>query len=125
MLANPFTPGSSSSDDQEVLSSQWTTLEEGLRQSQLRGMQAVERKFGQVEAIYKDIHGEALTQQPAIDSIEAETLRTALLTGETVEELKKAKAKRDRRMRLKIICVSVFFFVLIIWLLLVVGLPRK
>lgn len=122
---NPFTPPSSSDSESGggILSA--PTLEEGLRQAQLRGMQSVERKFGQVEAIYRSIHGEAVSQQAAVESVEAETLKTSLLTGDAVEELKKAKAKRDRRLRLKLYCIGIFLFVLVIWLLLVVGLPHN
>ena len=100
------------------------TLEEGLRRSQLRSMQSVNRKFGEVESIYKQIHGEALSQQGAIDTVEANTLKTALLTGETVNELQNAKEKRDKRIKFRLFCVGFFLLILVIWLGLVIGLRR-
>lgn len=100
------------------------TLEEGLRRSQLRSMQSVNRKFGEVEEVYRQIHGEALSQQGAIDTVEANTLKTALLTGETVAELQKAKEKKDRRLKTRLFCVGLFLLVLLVWLGLVIGLRR-
>lgn len=88
-------------------------------------MKAIEKKFIEVESIYRNIHGEAVSQQGAIESIEDQTLKTALLTGETADELRKAKAKKDRRLRMRIYCISIFLFVLALWLLLVVGLPHN
>ena len=128
-ILNPFTPASCTSSvdsegHQDILSSN-VTLEEGLRRSQLRGMKAIEKKFIEVESIYRNIHGEAVSQQGAIESIEDQTLKTALLTGETADELRKAKAKKDRRLRMRIYCISIFLFVLALWLLLVVGLPHN
>lgn len=120
---NPFTPPSSTDSAADILSPQFT-LEEGLAKSQLRGMQSVNKKFGQVEQLYKDLHGEAASQQEAIDIVEASTLKTALLTGETTEELKKFKKAKDRKLRTRIFCVGIFLLILIIWLLLVVGVPR-
>jgi t-SNARE complex subunit (syntaxin) len=101
------------------------TLEEGLRRSQLKSMQAVNKEFAEVESIYRQIHGEAVSQQGAISSIEESTLKTALLTGDAVEELKKAKKAKDRRLRFRIICVAVFILALVVWLFLVLGLRRE
>ncbi len=124
---NPFTPPSSTDSaaniEEDVLSPE-LSLEEGLAKSQLRGMKTVSKKFGQVEQLYKDLHGEAISQQDAIDIVEASTLKTALLTGETAEELSKFKKAKDRKLRTRIFCVGIFLFVLIVWLLLVVGVPR-
>ncbi len=100
------------------------TLEEGLRRSQLRSLKSVNQKFGEVEAIYKQIHGEALNQQGGIDTVEASTLKTALLTGETVDELVKAKQKRDKRLKFRLFCVGLFLLILVVWLGLVIGLRR-
>lgn len=115
---NPFTPASSSSSGDDILASSGS-LEEGLRQAQLRGMRSIEKQFTQVESIYKNIHGEAVSQQSAIDLIEDQTLKTALLTGETAEELKITKQKRDKRFRLKIYCIAAFLLVVGIWLFVV------
>ncbi len=124
---NPFTPPSSGSsmdsENRDILEPS-LSLEEGLRRSQLRSMQSVNRKFGEVENIYRQIHGEALSQQGAIDSVEASTLKTALLTGETVNELQKTKQKRDRRLKCKLLCLGVFFLILVVWLALIIGLRR-
>jgi t-SNARE complex subunit (syntaxin) len=100
------------------------TLEEGLRRSQLRGLQSVNTKFAEVESMYRQIHGEALSQQPALDTVEANTLKTALLTGETVSELQKTKQTQDKRRRMRIMCVGFFLLVLIVWLAIIVGLRR-
>jgi t-SNARE complex subunit (syntaxin) len=100
------------------------TLEEGLRRSQLRSMRSVNKKFGEVESIYRKILGESVSQQEGIDSVEATTLKTALLTDETVNELQKAKKKRDRRLKFRLICIGLFLLVLIVWLGLVIGLRR-
>jgi t-SNARE complex subunit (syntaxin) len=118
---NPFTPPSST--DSEILS-QEVTLEEGLARSQLRGMKSVEKKFTDVHQMYRELHGEAVAQQDSIDIVEASTLRTALLSGETVDELKKFKDAKDRKMRCRMYCVGIFLCIFIIWLLLVIGLPR-
>lgn len=121
---NPFTPPSSTDSAGADILSPRLTLEEGLARSQLRGMKSVEKKFGQVEQLYRDLHGEAASQQEAIDIVEASTLKTALLTGETSEELKKFKKAKDRKIRTRIFCVGIFLFILIVWLLIVVGVPR-
>ena len=124
---NPFTPpssgGSMDSEDRDILEPS-LTLEEGLRRSQLRSMQSVNNNFSEVESIYKQIHGEALSQQGAIDTVEGNTLKTALLTGETVNELQKAKQKRDKRLKFRFLCVGFFLLILVVWLGLVLGLRR-
>ena len=122
---NPFTPGSSSSSEGGDILSSSLTLEEGLRRSQLKGMKTVEKKFVDVHAAYKELHGEALSQQEAIDTVEANTIKTALLTGETVTELKKTKERRDKRLRMRVYCIGIFFFILAVWLLVVVYLPHR
>ena len=124
---NPFTPpssgGSMDSENRDILEPS-LSLEEGLRRSQLRSLRSVNKKFGEVESIYKQIHGEALNQQGAIDTVEANTLKTALLTGETVDELKKAKEKRDKRLKFRLFCVGLFLLILVVWLAIVIGLRR-
>ena len=120
---NPFTPGSSSSDE-DILSSS-LTLEEGLRRSQLKGLKNVEKKFNDVNSAYKDLHGEALAQQPALDSVEANTLKTALLTSETVTELKKTKERKDKRMRMRVYCIGLFFLIILTWFFIVIYLPHR
>ncbi len=124
---NPFTPPSSTSsmdsENRDILEPS-LTLEEGLRRSQLRGLQSVNTKFAEVESMYRQIHGEALSQQPALDTVEANTLKTALLTGETVSELQKTKQTQDKRRRMRIMCVGFFLLVLIVWLAIIVGLRR-
>ena len=125
---NPFTPPSSvSSMDSEArdILEPSLSLEEGLRRSQLRSMQNVNKEFAEVESIYRQIHGEAVSQQGAISSVEESTLKTALLTGETVDELKKSKQTKDRRLRCRLMCVGVFIIALVIWLFLVLGLRRE
>ena len=87
-------------------------------------MQSVNKKFGEVESIYRQIHGEAVSQQGAIDSVEASTLKTALLTDETTAELRKTKQTRDRRLKFRLMCIGLFFLVLIVWFALVIGLRR-
>jgi t-SNARE complex subunit (syntaxin) len=125
---NPFTPPSSTSsmdsEARDILEPS-VTLEEGLRRSQLRGMKSVEQRFTEVHGLYKGLHGEALSQQGAISSVEESTLRTALLTGQTVEELEKAKTKKDRKLRFRLYCIGVFIVLLIVWLGLVLGLPKE
>ena len=124
---NPFTPPSSASsmdsEERDIMEPS-LSLEEGLRRSQLRGVQSVEKKFTEVHEIYRGIHGEALSQQPAISSVQESSLKTALLTGETVGELEKAKKKKDKKLRCRLYCISVFLLILLVWLALVVGLPR-
>jgi hypothetical protein len=124
---NPFTPPSSTSsmdsENRDILEPS-LTLEEGLRRSQLRGLQSVNTKFAEVESMYRQIHGEALSQQPALDTVEANTLKTALLTGETVTELQKTKQTQDKRRRMRIMFVGFFLLVLIVWLAIIVGLRR-
>ena len=90
----------------------------------MRSMHAVNKKFGEVESIYRQIHGEAISQQGAIDSVEASTLKSALLTDETIAELEKTKKKRDKRLKFRLICIGLFFLVLIVWFGLVIGLRR-
>jgi t-SNARE complex subunit (syntaxin) len=120
---NPFTPGSSSSDDDLLAPS--LTLEEGLRRSQLRGIKSVEKKFAEVNSAYKDLHGEALAQQPALDTVEANTLKTALLTAETVSELKKTKERKDKRMRMRVYCIGIFFLIILTWFFIIIYLPHR
>jgi t-SNARE complex subunit (syntaxin) len=120
---NPFTPGSSSSDDDLLGPS--LTLEEGLRRSQLRGIKSVEKKFADVNSAYRDLHGEVLAQQPALDSVEANTLKTALLTSETVTELKKTKERKDKRLRMRVYCIGIFFLIIITWFFIIIYLPHR
>jgi hypothetical protein len=93
---NPFTPPSSASsmesESRDILEGS-VSLEEGLRRSQLKGLKSVERKFGEVESIYREIHGEAVSQQDILTQAQENTLKTALLTGETAQEVKKLKDK--------------------------------
>ena len=85
----------------------------------------MEKKFTDVNAAYKDLHGEALAQQPTLDSVEANTLKTALLTQETVTELKKTKERKDKRMRMRIYCIGLFFLIILIWFFIVIYLPHR
>ena len=116
---NPFTPPSSASsmesESRDILEGS-VSLEEGLRRSQLKGLKSVERKFGEVESIYREIHGEAVSQQDILTQAQENTLKTALLTGETAQEVKKFKDKKDRRFRMKVFCALFFIFVLLVWL---------
>ena len=125
---NPFTPPSSASsmesESRDILEAS-VSLEEGLRRSQLKGLKSVEKKFGEVESIYRQIHGEAASQQDIITHAEDNTLKTALLTGEAVEEVKRAKKRKDRRLRMKILCVVIFISILVVWLGLVYFLHRR
>jgi t-SNARE complex subunit (syntaxin) len=123
---NPFTPGSSSSSDgdEDILSST-ITLEEGLRRSQLRGMKNVQEMFVDVHAAYRALHGEALAQQEKIDTVEEHTLKTALLTGETVTELRKTKDRKDKRLKMRLYCIGIFFFIVFVWLAVVLHLPAR
>ena len=124
---NPFTPpssgGSMDSENRDILEPS-LSLEEGLRRSQLRSLRSVNKKFTEVESIYKEIHGEALKQQDAIDTVDANTLKTALLTGETVNELQKTKTKRDKRLKFRLMCIGLFLIILLVWIGLVIGLRR-
>ena len=126
-VLNPFTPPSSASsmdsEARDILEPS-LTLEEGLRRSQLRGLWSVNQKFTEVQDIYRNIQGEALAQQGTISAVDESTLKTALLTGETVEELQKAKQKKDRKLKFRIYCVVGFLVLLLMWLGLVLGLPR-
>jgi len=119
---NPFTPGSSSDVEGDILSSAMT-LEEGLRRSQLKGMKNVEKKFVDVHAAYRALHGEALAQQENLDTVEENTLKTALLTGETVTELKKTKERKDKRLKMRVYCIGIFFLIIFVWLILFVHRP--
>ena len=96
-----------------------------MRRSQLRGLQNVERKFTEVHSAYNALHGEAMSQQPALDTVEANTLKTALLTSETVTELKKTKERKDKRMRMRVYCIGIFFLLIMTWLFIVVYLPHR
>lgn len=125
---NPFTPPSSASsmesESRDILESS-VPLEEGLRRSQLKSLKSVEKKFGEVDFIYRNIHGEAVSQQHILNQAEESTLKTALLTGETTEELIKLKKKKDRRLRMKIFCTVIILIIVVVWLGLVYFLHRR
>jgi hypothetical protein len=106
LVGNPFTPGSAASGDAGV-------LEEGyLTRGAISDLQRVEREMLSLQKIYNALHGQAVEQQTAIETIAGNLLSAEASSAQANKQLLVTQERAEYKLRWKI---YFFLFVLVVF----------
>ena len=101
---NPFTPGSAAESVE--------FLEEGLKRGAISDLKRVEREMHSLQRIYQALHGQAIEQQAAIETVAGNMISAESNTAQANKQLLLTQERSDRKLRWKI-----YFFVFVLVLL--------